>query len=117
MSATVTHLHSQSSVEELVTELVDLNDQVAALDERRATIKAQLAQLPPDTYVQPSGVKLIVKAPARRFDADRAYAAMSPEAQALCTGPIPAKVKAHIPPALLDQFMVAGNGSNTVTLS
>lgn len=108
---------SQPSVQDMVNELVDLNDRIVTLEERRSQIKASLATLPPSTYVQPSGVQLIVKAPSRRFDSERAYAAMSPEAQALCVGPIPAKVKAQIPPALLDQFMVAGNGSNTVTLS
>jgi hypothetical protein len=103
------------STEDLVAELVDLREKAEGIAERQAAIRAELAKLPVGSHETPAGA-FDVRAPSRKFDSGRAYDSLPKDAQALCVGVVPALVKAQIPPAALDAFMVGGTGPNTVVL-
>lgn len=106
---------TQATPGEIRAEVADIDARLEELKERRGVLIAQLATLPLGSYETPAG-SFTVRPPSRRFDADRAYTSLPKAAQALCVGPIPALVKAQIPPAALDAFMIDGTGPNTVTL-
>jgi hypothetical protein len=101
--------------DDLVAELVDIVERVEALKEREAAIRAELAKLPIGTHHSAAG-SFAVRGASRKFDADRAYASLPEAAQALCLGVVPGLVKAQIPPAALDAFMVESPNGPTVVL-
>lgn len=106
---TTTHL------DDLVATLVDLNDKIAHLDAERAAIKAAII----DTGVAEHaahGVTVTVRPPSRRFNLDRAWTMLAPEQQALCVAPDPKKVRAQLPPAVLDACMDDGTGNPVVSV-
>lgn len=100
-----------------VAALLDLAEHIEKLQGEQADIKARLAaRYPAGTYRTSHGVAVTVKSPSRTFNADAAWAMLTPEQQALCTKPDPAKIKAQLPGVLVDQLMVPGTGAPSVAV-
>ncbi len=94
-----------------------LADQISAMTEQQKEIKARIAAtVPVGEKVAVGDVKVSVAPPSRRFNADRAFTMLTPEQQALCLGPVPVKIKANLPPVLLDACMDPGAGDPIVTI-
>lgn len=104
------------SVDQLVADYLDINDKIQALTGQADTIKAALRDLGIGRHATTSGIPVVVTAPARRFNIDRAWTMLTPDQQYLAVGPVAAKVKAQLAPVLLDQCMDPGAGEPTVRI-
>lgn len=105
------------SPEQLVGELVDLQDQVAALDERMKAIRSQLVEhIGVGNNLDVNGVKVSVREPSRRFNLARAQELVTPEVLELAKEVSPAALKKFLSPILLDQCMEPSNGAPVVTV-
>lgn len=105
------------TVEQLVTELMEINDEIGQLGERAQSIRAQLVeQIGVGNEVDVNGVKASVRAPSRSFDLARAWEALTPEQQALAVDRSSKKVKAFLPPVVAETFMKPGKGSPTLVI-
>ena len=107
-------LHSPARI---VEDLLDLQDQIAALTDRANHLRAQLAEhVGVGNTLDVNGVTVTVRAPNRKFDLDGAWAALTPEQQALAVDRSAAKVKSFLPPVLAETFMKPGTGAPIVTV-
>ena len=94
--------------------LLELQEKIEELSFQAATIQARLAQRGPGTYPTSHGVKVVVTAPSRSFNLDKALTMLTPDQLALCQGPVAAKVKKQLAGVLVDECMEPGTGSPTV---
>lgn len=99
-----------------VATYLDLTDRITQLEEQRNSVKARLAAAGPGAHPTSHGVTVSITPPPRRFNLDRAWTALTPEQQALCTSPDPKKVKSQLPEVLLDTFMDEGTGAPRVSI-
>jgi len=113
MTATTATADKITTTVQRITELQAHADEVN--NEIRA-LKLELAQLLPVGSHATAGVKVTISNPSRRFNADRAWSMLTPEQQAVCVSPDPKKVKAQLPPALLDACMDPGAGAPVVKI-
>lgn len=107
------------SVERLARDLVDIQEEVAALNERAAHLKAQIAEKVGVGAIDlPNGVAVTVREPNRRFNAERAAQLLAPEVLELCKseGYDTKKLKSFLSPVLLEQVMEAGTGAPIVSV-
>lgn len=105
------------SVEQLVVEYLDLQDQAARLADRLAGIKAQIGdQVGVDNSLDVNGVQVSVRAPSRSFNLARAVELLTEEQKQLCQSLDAKKVKAQLPPVLTEQCMDPGRGNPVVTI-
>lgn len=91
----------------------------AAIDEltsERAVILERLRTLPVGKHATTFGVGVTVSAPARSFNLTRAWAALTPQQQALCVSPDAKKVKDQLPGVLVEAFMEDGTGVAKVAI-
>lgn len=107
------------TVDQLVSDYLDVQEQIVQLNDRASNIKAQLVDLVGvGSEAQVGEVKVSVREPSRRFNLDKAVGMLTPEQVELATvaKPDPGKVKQFLPPVLLDQCMDAGTGAPVVTV-
>jgi riboflavin synthase alpha subunit len=110
----VQQLHT---VEHLVAALAGIQDEIAELEARARTLRAQLVdQVGVGNSLDVNGVTVTVRGPSRTFDLDAAWNALTPEQQALAVERSAKKVKAFLPPVLTDTFMKPGTGAPIVTV-
>lgn len=103
-----------ASLDDDVATLLDLNDKIEQLEGQRATIKARLAQHAIGTHETTFGVKVVVSAPARKFNQDKAWMMLNEEQREVCFSPDAKKIKSQLAPVLLDECMEPGTGSPVV---
>jgi hypothetical protein len=114
-----TNVQPIRTVEDLVRDLADAQYQQAAIGERIAMLKAQLAdQIGVGGNIQVGDATISVREPSRRFNPTKAQALLAPEVLELCKtdGYDNAKLKSFLSPVLLEQCMDAGTGSPIVSL-
>lgn len=108
------------SAELLARDLIDVQEQIAALGERAMNLKAQLAEAigVGNSLDLPNGVAVTVREPNRRFNADRAAQLLAPEVLELCKadGYDVKKLKSFLSPVLLEQVMEASAGAPIVSV-
>lgn len=107
------------TVDQLVQDLLDVQEQSAQLADRASSLKAQIAELVGvGGEAQVGDVKVTVREPNRRFNIDKAVKLLTPEQVELATvaKPDPTKVKQFLPPVLLEQCMDAGTGDAVVSV-
>lgn len=112
----VTPLHT---VDGIVGELVEVLERIEQLTERATHLKARLAEdigVGNETTV--GDLTIAVRGPSRRFNVDKAAALLTEEQRQVCTVTSldPKKVKAQLPPVLLDEAMEPGTGKPIVTV-
>ncbi len=103
---------------DLVSEIVDLSDQIAHLTERLAARKRELGDAVGIGSHKIAGVDVSVREPNRRFNAARAAELLAPEVLELCRneGYDPKKLRGFLAPVLLEQCMDAGTGAPVVSV-
>lgn len=107
------------TVDQLVQDLLDVQEQSAQLADRASSLKAQIAeQLGVGGEAQVGDVKVTVREPNRRFNVQAAAKMLTAEQVALATTETldPSKVKQFLPPVLLEQCMDAGTGAPIVAV-
>lgn len=105
------------SVEQLLAEYLDLQDQASQINERMAGIKAQIGdQVGVGGSLDINGVQVSVREPSRRFNLERAKDFLTDDQLALSLSVDATKVKKFLSPVLLEQCMEAGTGASVVTI-
>ena len=108
--------HPAVDAQELVERITTLQEQAEIIDLEIRGAKAQLAALGTGTH-QVGHMRVTVSPPSRRFNIDTALTFISEEQRAMVLSPDAKKVKAFLPPVLLDQCMDEGTGNPIVKLS
>lgn len=112
----VTALHT---VDGIVGELVEVLERIEQLQERATHLKTRLAdEIGTGNETTVGNLVISVRAPSRRFNLDKAAALLTDEQRQVCTVTSldPKKVKAQLPPVLLDEAMDPGTGKPIVTV-
>lgn len=104
------------TITKTVQRITELQDHAAQIDDELRALKAELATLLPVGTHAAAGVKVTVSNPSRRFNLDRALTMLTPEQRTLAVGPDLRKVKAYLPPVLLEQCMDPGTGAIVVKI-
>jgi hypothetical protein len=92
------------TLDDQVRRYLELTEQIEQLSMDREQVKAQLRETGVGRHETTYGVVVSVSA-NRRFNVDRAWAALTPEQQALCLSPDGKKVRGQLPPDLAEAFM------------
>ena len=106
-----------TDIDTLVTEYLELTEQIEHAEARRKQLRAAFADLGVGDHATSNGaVTVQVQAPPRRFNLDRAWSMLSTEQQALAIAPDPSKVRSQLSSVLLEQCMDAGTGAPRVVV-
>lgn len=104
------------SVDQLVGDYVEIQEQISALTDRANNIKAQLVEQIGIGERAVGDVKVSVREPNRRFNLDKAWSLLTDEQKALCVTPDATKVRRQLAPALADTCYDAGTGAPILTV-
>lgn len=107
----------QTNLDTLAARYADLSDHIDQLLAARNDVIDQLRLLGPGKHPTTVGVTVTITPPSRRFNADLAWTMLNADQQAVCVGPIPAKIKSQLAPVLLEQCMEPGTGNPTVKVA
>lgn len=101
----------------ILSRLVDLNATIADLTSEAEVLKAELRDLPPGDYAV-NGTPALRIISTRRFDAAAAAGLLSVEQRnaALIVSYDAAKIRAHLTPVEVDEFMVESGKAKVVVL-
>lgn len=105
------------SNQQLVEDLTDLQYQASVIESRMRDVKTQLVdRIGVGNSIDVNGVKVSVREPNRRFNAERAAELVTPEVLELAKEISPTKLRQFLAPVLLDQCMEAGTGAPIVSV-
>lgn len=99
---------------------VDLDDRIKDLQAQQASIKGRMRDnLDLGKHDTDAGVTVTISAPSRRFNPVRAAELLTEEQREVCRadGFDPKKLKAQLPPVLMETCMEAGTGDPVVRIS
>jgi len=102
---------------QILTRLADIQAKVADLNGEAESLKAELRSLPPGDH-DINGRPALRIIPTRRFDSAKAAGLLSPSQRqdALVVSYDATKVKAHLTPTEVEEFMVDAGKSKIVLL-
>jgi hypothetical protein len=104
------------SLDDDVLAYLEVTDQMEQLGAQLSAIRHRLADRGVGTHETAHGVKVIVSAPSRRFNTEKAWEMLTAAQQKLCVSPDSSKIKGQLPPVLAEQCMEPGKGTPRVTV-
>ena len=107
---------SKIDVDAEVARYLQLAEEIEARTGEQTAIKDRLRSVGVGKHETSFGINVTVSPPSRSFDLARAWAALTPEQQELCTSPDAKKVKAQLPGVLIESLMVPGKGDPAVKI-
>lgn len=95
---------------------LEVTEQMEQLGAQLSAVRHRLADRGVGTHETSHGVKVIVSAPSRRFNNEKAWSMLTAAQQGLCVSPDASKIKSQLPPVLAEQCMEPGTGTPRVTV-
>lgn len=99
-----------------VRTFLDLTERIEKLTAEREAVKQRFRALGVGNHPSVNGITVQVTAPPRSFSLEKGWKLLTAEQQAVCMSPDAKKVRAQLPPVLLDSCMDEGTGEPRVTV-